>query len=1094
MRRRYHLPDTVTGEVAAVDRERLLAVVRAAVQRALAAAAPGEVVAPRPGEPTRERFSPERRTPEGGYAVPGYDEQGRPVGVPLLPAAGGTSERLGTPLDRTGTGTGSVLPVPGPAAETGSAGSTAWSVAPLPAGAATPDEGAGLGVDRSTVTAGPGTAPIVRLIRERWPAAGFADPAGVRYGVYATGAGEATPRLFYLAPDSDGPVLRALRLAVRAPGAPRVVDLPGGDYTVVARPHSAAQLYRGPRRLSDLGNPQDLDLTVNFTVVSDVPEVTVRAAPRYHLWPRPRIMRTDQQEGPAIVGADTTYLAEVEIWRLEESGRWTPVFELALVYAFISYRWRVYRIEHDRHGERYRVPVDTGRPTRAHFTHRFDRAGEFEVECEVRLTYEDASPEPVTERRTDQAQRLEERMALELAGLEKPTRAAGTEPLWSTSTDELLTAARQRLRRAEQATPRDESLIRELRDTVAALEKRLVGTTGAGPFPLRALFTDRRTARSRPISLFVGPAPNPAGPGHTWLLIDVTYPAFHRTYRGTGPTAEAALRAAFEDARTSFRGSYPPGRILARIEWPGMEGLQLKPFDFATDTESWQRTAWEWLSVVATGLAVAGTALALAFPVTSPVVGAIVLAGALTGGVLSAVSLAERLHHDAFEWNRETAVDLVAIATAFTSAGGAVARGATAGTGRAIAAGAPLTIETTARLAGILRFQRAVLYVDLGAHLSDAVLLSHDTYLQLREVDAAMSDAALARLQQEYGNEEGRRRFEAERFTRILGVLARAAVNGLLTLVSVRGTAKAIAAGRSVRLAAERGRTVLQEFPEADFLKDQDGFRRHQTDEVARRLGLTTDPVGAASAQALSVRAAWGINKALAALSEDRRALVLATMRPGGADLKALRLFLTDGGSLTELAAFLETQPVWLRNRITTFGTLQTRAAAFDRLSTTVPDIAAFRWDQENLTDHFGRHVLGRAGYPEEAWKWAERLGIARAYGFDRMRYQSLLQSTAAADGRLRWEITERFRQAYGDYVHHVMTRTAVFGRTGKGAELVGSDGELFWAAAPTGLISTGYFPDNPTTWPPSSDELVRKLSSALSQGQSVVQLYRLPR
>ncbi|WP_030241795.1 hypothetical protein [Streptomyces sp. NRRL S-350] len=1086
MRRRYHLPDTVTGEVAAADRERLLAVVRSAVQRALAAAGPGEVVAPRPGEPARERYSQERRTPEGGYAVPSYDEQGRPVGVPLLPAAGGAAERLGAPPDRTGTGP--VLPVPEPPAEAGSAGTATWSVAPLSASAATTDEGAALGADRSAVTAGPGTAPIVRLIRERWPAAGFADPAGVRYGVYTAGAGESTPRLFYLAPDSEGPVLRALRLAVRAPGTPRVVDLPGGDYTVVARPHSAAQLYRGPRRLSDLGNPQDLDLTVNFTAVSDVPEVTVRATPRYHLWPRPRILRVDQQDGAAVVGADTTYLAEVEIWRLEESGRWTPVYELALVYAFISYRWRVYRIEHDRHGERYRVPVDTGQSTRASFTHRFDRAGEFEVECEVRLSYEDASPEPVTERRTDRAQRLEERMALELAGLEKATRAAGAEPVWSTSADELLTAARQRLRRAEQATPRDEPLIRELRDSVAALEKRLVGTTGAGPFPLRALFTDRRTAHSRPISLFVGPAPDSAGPGHTWLLIDVTYPAFHRTYRGTGPTAEAALRAAFEEARTSFRGSYPPGRILARIEWPGMARLQLKPFDFATDTESWQRTAWEWLSVVATGLAVAGTALALAFPVSSPVaVGVIVLAGALTGGVLSAVNLAERLHHDAFEWDRETALDLLAVATAFTSVGGAVAR-------RAIAAGAPLTIEATARLAGILKFQRAVLYVDLGAHLTDAVLLSYDTYLQLRDVDAAMSDTALARLQREYGDEEGRRRFEAERFTRILGVLARAAVNGLLTVVAVRGTAKAVAAGRSVRLAAERGGTVLQQFPEADFRKDPGGFRRRQSDEAARRLGLTTDPGGAASAQALSARSAWGINKALASLSEDRRALVLATMRPGGADLKALRSFLADGGSLTELAAFLETQPVWLRNRITTFGTLQTRAEAFNRLSTTVPDIAAFRWNQENLTDHFGRHVLGRAGYPDEAWKWAERLGIARAYGFDRTRYQSLLRSTTAADGRLRWEITERFRQAYGDYVHRVMTRTAVFGRTGKGAELVGSDGELFWAAAPTGLISTGYFPDNPTTWPPSSDELVRKLGAALSQGQSVVQLYRLPR
>ncbi|MFE5588114.1 hypothetical protein ACFQ87_43750, partial [Kitasatospora sp. NPDC056531] len=802
MRRRYHLPDTATGDGPSGDRERLLAVVRAAVQRAVADAGPGEVVAPRPGEAARERFAPERRTAEGTYAVPGYDEHGRPVAIPLAPAPGEATDRLGAPPERTGTGL--AVPVPGPAPDTGLAVPVPEPAAPLPWPAAPPEEGARLGADRSAATAGPGPAAITRLIRDRWPAAGWADPAGVRYGVYAAGSGEATPRLYYLAPDSEGPVLRALRLTARAPGAPRVVDLPSGEYTVVARPHAPAQLYRGPRRLPDLGNPQDLDLTVNFTVpAADVPEVTVHAAPRYHLWPRPRILRADQQDGPAVVGADTTYLAEVEIWRLDESGRWAPVYELALVYAFIGYRWRVYRIVHDRHGERLRVPVDNPQSTRASFTHRFDRAGEYEVECEVRLSYEDASPEPVTERRTDTVQRLEERMALELAGLERATRAPGAEPLWSPSADALLAAARQRLRQAEQAPARDEALIRELRETAGGLERKLVGTTAAGPFPLRALFTDRRTARSRPISLFVGPAPDATGPGHTWLLIDVTYPAFTRTYRGTGPTPEEALRAAFEDARTSFRGSYPPGRILARIEWPGMERLQLKPFDFATDTESWQRTAWEWLSVAATGLAVAGTALALAFPLTSPVVGAIVLAGALTGGVLSAVNLAERLHHDAFEWDRETALDLVALATAFASAGGAVARGATVGTARTIAAGAPLTIETTARLSRIIRFQRAMLYVDLGTHLSDAVLLSHDTYVQLRDVDAAMSDAALARLQREYGTEEGHHRFESERFTRILGVLARAAVNGLLTVVSVRGTAKAVAAG-AARAAAGR--------------------------------------------------------------------------------------------------------------------------------------------------------------------------------------------------------------------------------------------------------------------------------------------------
>ncbi|MET7782416.1 hypothetical protein ABZU94_37065 [Streptomyces mirabilis] len=1091
MNRRYHLPGGAAGEGPPDERERLASAVREAVRRAVEAAAPGEVVPPRPRERARERFDGGRRASADTYTVPGYDDRGRAVAVPL--ADPGASARTGAPAAPAAP------PEPAEPSAPGAASGTVSGTAPA-AG-----QGVHLDTDRAGVPArGPGLAAISGLIRSRWPLAGWTDPAGVRYGAYLTAAGAGTPRLYYLAPSSEGPTLRALRIARRAPDGPHPVDLPSGEYTVIARPHSPGQLYRGTRRLDDLGNPQDLDLTVNFTVPdTDVAEVTVHAARRHHLWPRLRIQRTDQ--GSATVGADTVYLAEVEIWRVDEADRWTPVFQLALVYAFVRFHWQVYRIEHDRHGERQRVPVDHPQPSRSTFTHRFDRAGEYEVECEVRLSYEDASPQPVTERRTDRVQRLEEKMALELATLERAARAPGAEPVWSTSAQALLDAARARLRQAERAPVPNEALVRELRDAVAGLEKRLDGPTSAGPFPVRALFTDRRTAQSRPISLFVGPAAVPEGPGHTWLLIDLTYPAFYRTYRGTGPSPEAALRAAFENARTSFRGNYPPGRILARIEWPGMDRLHLKPFDFATDTESWQRTAWEWLSAIAAGLAVVGVAAALAFPPTSAVVGAIVLAGAVAGGVLSAVNLAERVHQDAFEWDRETAVDLVSLATAFASLGGAVARGVAAGMTRSIASGAPLTIETAGRLNGLLRFQHAVLYVDLGAHLSDSLLLSYDTYVQLRDIDAAMGAGALAQLQRQFGPEEGRRRFETERFTRILGVLARAAVSGLLTVVSMRGTAKAIAAGAArnaagrlpgldrrpaVRLAVAPG-PALPAFPDAEFALDRAGFRRRQVDGVAARLGLVGDPAGLAETASLSPQAAWRINAAFDGLSEEQRALVLATLRPGGADLRALRTFLGDGGSMAELARFLETQPVRLRGHITTFNTLQSRAADFRRLGAAVPELAAFRWDPQNLHEHFYRHVLGRANHPDEAWKWAQRLGIAETYGLDRARYLAMLGSTAPADAALRAEITTKFRSVYGDYVHAVLVRSAVFGRSGRGAELIGSDGELLWAASPDGLISTGYFPDNPARWPAPVSTLQGKLEAALAEGQSVVLLFR---
>ncbi|MFE5588115.1 hypothetical protein, partial [Kitasatospora sp. NPDC056531] len=280
------------------------------------------------------------------------------------------------------------------------------------------------------------------------------------------------------------------------------------------------------------------------------------------------------------------------------------------------------------------------------------------------------------------------------------------------------------------------------------------------------------------------------------------------------------------------------------------------------------------------------------------------------------------------------------------------------------------------------------------------------------------------------------------------------------------------------------------EFPAAEFAKDRVGFRRRQSAQVAARLGLTADPA-AAQTEALSPQAAWRINQAFEALSEDRRALLLTALRPGGADLRPLRTFLAGGGGLTELAAFLETQPVRLRSRITSFATLQARAATFQRLSGTVPDLSTFRWDPQNLHEHFYRHVMGRAGYPDEAWKWAQRLGIAEAYGLDRARYEAMLRSTAPADAALRAEITTRFRSVYGDYVRAVLVRSAVYGQSGKGAELLGSDGELLWAAEPSGLISTGYFPDNPAQWPLPVSALQGKLEASLAEGRSVVLLFR---
>jgi len=98
-----------------------------------------------------------------------------------------------------------------------------------------------------------------------------------------------------------------------------------------------------------------------------------------------------------------------------------------------------------------------------------------------------------------------------------------------------------------------------------------------------------------------------------------------------------------------------------------------------------------------------------------------------------------------------------------------------------------------------------------------------------------------------------------------------------------------------------------------------------------------------------------------------------------------------------------------------------------------------------------------------------------------------MLASMSDADVTLRRELLTRFIGRYGEYVKTVLVRGNVFARSGRGAELMGSDGELLWAASTDGTISTGYFPDNSA----DPNALQGKLMNALREEQSVMLLFR---
>lgn len=1068
MKRRFYIPTRVqwTTEAASDEQARLQRTVFTALRRAIESAAGSDseiaIASFESPENQRELFSPTRHQPQNAtYAVPSYQDAGQLIPLPL-------QEADGTQTDAGATGTAASSP------------STERSV-----------------------------TDIAGIIRSSFPTSQGQPSQGIYYGAY-TRLGADGLRLYYLTlDDQQREILRAARLSTGQGDQQADVRLSAGQYTLMVRPYGKGQLYRGNRLITaNINNLENLDITVQFTVPPEAgadEEITVTAY-AYRFYPRLQILRVSQ-ELPTD-GSQSVYLAEVEIWGRDDSGNWYRVYPLALIYAFVHYQWEIWKItppakssEQEQRRRIRSVELKTG-----FLRHVWEEAGTYEITCQISIhNYEEASPRPVSDRRRETVVRLEVKMALALAQLEQQERQPGAQRIWSRSATELLNQYRQLLQEEQNKSEPNQAKIRVYQNIITQLERHLVNQTTAGPFPIRAIFSEKLTSQTRPLTLFVGPAqePNPDAE-HTWHLIDLTYPQFYATYTGIGSTSREAIIAAFEDSRTSFRGKYPPGRIMARLEWPGMERYGIQAQDFVIETESWQRSAYEWLAFGATAIASVGLAAAIVFPPSAIVTGVLVI-GAATGATVSAINIIERIETNSFEWDVETFSDIVNIAASFAFVGAAAARGVTSGITRSIASGRPFTISAFTRLRQLVRFERAMLYFGIGSDLSIGVILAWDTYVQLRDLDAAFSEQTLAEYRRIYGDEEGRNRWQNERYVRILGLLARAAVNGLLIAVSVRGAKEASTqrraflrqpripgAERSVsrRLGIEPGRPIGA-FPETEFIQDRAGFVQHQRDALASRLNTTSaEPVIAR----LSPQSAWQINTALSNLSHEQQQLLLRTLRRGTQDLLQMNTFLRNGGNLEELANFLHMQPSFIRDGLNTFDTAVNRFNDFKALSGTIPNLETFRWEPNKLDEHFRRHVLGESGYTEESWKWAQRLGIAEEYALSRADYLRLLSSNNPGDVALKHQIFSNFKEAYGDYVRTVMARTNVFSRSARGAELVGSDGELIWFANSNGTISSGYFPNAPTTRTPgSADDLQGILLNAIRNEQSVLQMFTIP-
>jgi hypothetical protein len=720
------------------------AVLREMERRVAAAGA-----APRPPEPVRERFDPSRLRPEG-YLVPAY-EDGEPVAVP--------SEEVG---------------------------------------AARPPD-----LPRASVP------ELRQAIRDAFPATGGAPTVGVFYGIYARLGEDAAPRLYYIR-SMDTPELHTLILYNRTAVRRHALFLEPGFYTVTFVPGSTGRLVRNGETLSDaMENPDNLDVTVAFVV--DPMQARPPEPPQFTFIPVMHIVARNL-ESPLGTGAESVYHAVTNMWRVDEQWRPQLIHPLAFVGTFPRYHWEINKLPaEDDPDQQPKLVREVEGYDAASIRHTWKEPGRYEVRCWVTVRGEDISPEAATDRREEKVVDRQLKMAMHLELLEKHEREKN-EQVWATSAQELLREFEKELAAERAKDEPNEARIDYLQEVIGKLREQLTpaGPSTIGPFPVHAVFIEQKTSQVKPVSLFLafeltGDRDEP----YRWYLSDVTYPAFYRTYSGEGATVVEALLATFHDSETSFRRTYPPGHILVRVSLADLERYGIEALtgftgrDFTFETDSWQKDAYEWLTLGVQVIGAVGLVASFVFPPSTALAVALVVTG-VAGAALSVANIADRVATNSFEWDVETFADIANIAASLAQLGSLAAGARASRLATAVRSAENLTPELVASLGMATKVQRALLVTQLGTDVANGLILGWGTYQQLSMVDAEFDEASLREYQRVYGEDEGRARWQQERQNRITGILAQAAVGGTLIAVSVRGGVSQLGELRTAMGALER--------------------------------------------------------------------------------------------------------------------------------------------------------------------------------------------------------------------------------------------------------------------------------------------------
>jgi len=454
----------------------------------------------------------------------------------------------------------------------------------------------------------------------------------------------------------------------------------------------------------------------------------------------------------------------------------------------------------------------------------------------------------------------------------------GAKHIWYRSIDDRIKELTDQLKAEKAKLPekQNQALIDALKGAIDKINKELAPWVGLPkqPFPIHAVFTDLRTSRTQPVHLFLSFGLR-AEEKTSWVcyLIDLTYEPFYRTYEGLGLTPHEAMRSAFETSRKTLKRNYPPGHIWARVSKDDLErqGLAVVPgfheWEFMTETDSWEKEAYEWINVAVQVVGVTALVVSFVFPPSLIITGALVVTG-LVGAAVSIANIVERVESNDFGWDLETFSDITNIAAAMVGLGaaaaevraGALARtlasaeeasgqamaklaGAAEKAGAKAAGGVASEAETLTltKLASLAKLQRVMVLTGLGMDVANLLILGYGTYSELKMIDAYADEEKQDYIRM-YGDVDGPKRWQQERYTRILGILVRAGLQGAMLAVSMKGAHERIAEARR-QAGVRRGA-----LPPTEEFKSGEGVKLPEPPKVGEpevKEALPPEPVAA---------------------------------------------------------------------------------------------------------------------------------------------------------------------------------------------------------------------------------------------------------